>query len=64
MKDPVKTISRIGMVLAGAAALAPIAYYGANIAMKLKCPNCGAELDLVKRPGAFEPELVVVDEDE
>lgn len=50
-------IKALGMVL-GAAALVPLAYYGLRFVAETRCPECGARVDIVKRPGEWEPELV------
>ncbi len=63
MEDTSKSITRVAGYLLGAVALVPLAYYGLRTITETHCPECDARLDIVKRPGRWEPDLLPADED-
>lgn len=51
------TLMALGGIILGAIALAPLAYFGSAFASRKRCPHCDAELDVLKRPGKWEPDV-------
>jgi hypothetical protein len=57
-----KPAAKVAGFVLGAAALVPLAYYGLTFIVSTRCPECDARLDIVKRSGNWEPDLVPADE--
>ena len=64
MDSSLKTVGRIAALVVGAAVLAPLAYYGAAFTFRDRCPKCDADLDIVKRPGKWDPDLYPCEDSE
>lgn len=62
MESPWSSAAKIAGFALGAAILAPIAYYGAQIILEARCPECDADLKIVKRPRQWEPDLLPADD--
>jgi hypothetical protein len=58
-----RTLMALGGMILGAIALAPLAYFGAAFGARKRCPHCDAELDVLKRPGRWEPDIEAADEE-
>jgi hypothetical protein len=64
MKEKDKALMALGGIILGAIALAPLAYFGATFGSRKRCPHCDGELDILKRPGKWDPDVEFADSDD